>query len=93
MELRRGQQSIGGERVFKSIKRIEALEEKMDKLMVYVPKLYQLLVNMKPAYPCEKYQQEMCVKCSNTSCIYHPETTVKITADEIMREFIKMGNR
>lgn len=70
-------------------RRLIDIEEKMDKLMVYVPKLCSLLAHAKPAYPCEQYRKEVCAKCCNTSCVHHPETTVKITADEIMREFIK----
>jgi len=80
----------GVREIFKFIKRLEALEEKMDKLMIYVPKLYRLLVNTKPAYPCEQYQDDICIKCLKTSCIYHPETTAKETAEEIMDDFIKV---
>lgn len=75
--------------MLKLMKRLEALEEKMDKLMIYVPKLYQLLVNTKPAYPCEQYQNDICIRCPKNACIYHTETTVKRTAEEIMDDFIK----
>lgn len=71
-------------------KRLNAVEEKMDKLLVYVPKLYMLLTRAKPAYPCEQYRREICAKCSDTFCVHHPDTTVKITAKEIMQDFIDM---
>lgn len=75
--------------MFKIQKRMKAMEERLDKLIVYVPKLYQLLVHTKPAYPCEQYQKDVCAKCANISCMYHPEATVKLTAEDIMNDFIK----
>lgn len=74
--------------MFKVQKRLKAMEERLDKLMVYVPKLYQLLVNAKPAYPCEQYRRDVCAKCSNTSCVHHQETTLEAAAEEIMETFI-----
>lgn len=75
--------------MFKIQKRMKAMEERLDKLMVYVPKLYQLLVNAKPAYPCEQYRRDVCAKCSNTSCVHHQETTLEAAAENIMDDFIK----
>lgn len=78
--------------MFKIQKRMKAMEERLDKLMVYVPKLYQLLVNAKAVYPCEQYQKDVCAKCSNTSCMYHPETTVMMTAEDIINDFLRSEN-
>ena len=74
--------------MFKSIKRIEVLEEKMDKLMVYVPKLYQLLVNMKPAYPCETFEREVCLKCEDITCKHNKGYQNTENAEDIMKAFI-----
>lgn len=74
--------------MFKSIKRIEALEEKMDKLMVYVPKLYQLLVNTKPAYPCETFKSKVCPNCNNTKCKHNEGYQNTENAENIMKAFI-----
>ena len=71
------------------LKRLNAVEEKMDTLMAYVPKLYYLMAHSKPAYPCEMYRNEVCSKCLNRSCIHHPCTIVETAADEIITEFIK----
>lgn len=75
--------------MFKILKRLKAMEERLDKLIVYVPKLYHLLVNAKPAYPCEQYQKDVCAKCFNISCMHHPETTAKLTAEDIMNGFLR----
>lgn len=75
--------------MFKIQNRLKAMEERLDKLMIYVPKLYQLLVNAQPAYPCEQYQKDVCAKCSYISCIHHLETTVMLTAEDIINDFLR----
>lgn len=73
-------------------KQVCEMNVKMDKLMIYVPKLYNLLVNARPSstYPCKEIQQQICAKCAVRSCMYHSETTLHITAEEIMNDFIKL---
>lgn len=73
-------------------KRITELERKMDKLLMYVPRLYSLLVKARPAYPCKEFKQAVCTKCNNTQCANNPNTSVLVTAESIMEDFIRSAN-
>lgn len=74
-------------------KRIKNLEEKTDKLLTVLPKLYNLLAREASVYPCEKFKNDFCCNCDKTDCRHNQACAASKTADEIMDEIIKMGRR